>query len=282
MNQKYEVDSQHFMTLESFDKLPKYQNPPLIEVCCGVIFSPFLLKSTFPGIFANTLKNEFPKVTDAPLIASQPDEFLFSDLVPLRRVWFISEDDQRLIQLQENRFHFNWRKTDNESNSYPHFESVFLHFTRYLKTFLDIYSTETTSESKPSHIHFELSYVNLIESISLENMSISLDQLLLDHKYSDSENRFLKRPDNSFSKSVFQLNNNMGELTITAHKAREVITKQLVMRYELTIRGMIEERTDDLLKDAEQWFEQAHPIIVLAFQDTLNKEIQEKVWRKEK
>jgi uncharacterized protein (TIGR04255 family) len=54
----------------------------------------------------------------------------------LRRIWFESADKRQLIQLQANRFHYNWRR-QNELDKYPHFEEIYPTFEQEWKIFQD-------------------------------------------------------------------------------------------------------------------------------------------------
>src|ERR1700730_11084126 len=48
---------------------------------------------------------------------------VMSQLMSQPRMWFVSEDDASLMQLQSGRLFFNWRG-GLQQNAYPHFQAV--------------------------------------------------------------------------------------------------------------------------------------------------------------
>lgn len=109
--------------------LPSFKSPPVYEVAIGIGFQPLQSwTSVAPGEFYQSIKDRFPKVEDQPPLApislvSDPTLQLDLVLPPVRRVWFVSEDDSLLIQVQANRLHVNWRKTE-EIAQYPRYGQV--------------------------------------------------------------------------------------------------------------------------------------------------------------
>lgn len=112
--------------------LPKYKNPPVVEVVIGLSFAPLQkLSSVHYGAFWQKVSDEYPHWEDNfPLVdeASAPPVEFFQ-MPPLRRVFLMHTDRTYLMQLQPDRFIHNWRKT-RESDEYPNFEAAkkkFLH-----------------------------------------------------------------------------------------------------------------------------------------------------------
>src|SRR5262245_26858979 len=117
---------------------PDYSRPPVMEVVCGVMFDaiePFT--TPYLGKLWERLPKEFVKIVetdpllpvierfDSPLSIEVSDSVLKS-----RRVWFINEKGDQLIQVQRDRFHVNWKKV-SPNHDYPRYLSVKSAFDTY-------------------------------------------------------------------------------------------------------------------------------------------------------
>jgi len=116
--------------LKANKKLSRFEHPPINEVVCGVAFK------RIPGIDAyttgdywKTRREDFPKREARPpfvplhLITGTPAQTMPSEF-PVSNTWLISADDSRVLQIQDNRLHLNWRRVSIEDRSlYPRFHS---------------------------------------------------------------------------------------------------------------------------------------------------------------
>src|ERR1700760_930942 len=105
-----------------------FERQPIAEVSFGVAFLPLKeLRTSHFGLFWSRLQSEFPQTVDAVPIGdfggdmggmvSVPGWF------PLPRVQFIHRNREQLVQLQPNRFYFNWRRLQ-PITAYPRFASL--------------------------------------------------------------------------------------------------------------------------------------------------------------
>lgn len=113
--------------------LPRYKEPPVIEVAVSVQFESVEgLQIPHIGLVWQKFKDRFPNVEQHPPLVpvverlqptsvAQP-KISFLTSVETPRVWFLSEDGCDLVQIQPNRFTRNWRKQPTESRTYPHYE----------------------------------------------------------------------------------------------------------------------------------------------------------------
>ena len=62
---------------------------------------------------------------------------------PTQRYWFLTEDGTKLVQVQADRFMFNWRQVKGDE-IYPRYESLVPEFQSLLETFLR-YAAETAA-----------------------------------------------------------------------------------------------------------------------------------------
>jgi uncharacterized protein (TIGR04255 family) len=80
---------------------------------------------------------------------------------PIPRVWFRSEDGLRFVQLQTDRFLFNWTRGELANRTpYPHFDAIYAEFDQILKELITLCSEEQLAQLNVTQC--ELTYVNLL------------------------------------------------------------------------------------------------------------------------
>lgn len=154
------------------DSLPQFRDPPLIETALSLQFSPIPeLRSTHLASFWMRHRDAFPITEDAEPIASQ--KVLFgADILrasgPPRiqlstprqsRLQMVSEDLCRMVQVQNGRLVFNWRKFGD--GQYPRWKSVKADFDRYWTCFLEFLAESELTQPKANL--WEVVYVNHLE-----------------------------------------------------------------------------------------------------------------------
>jgi uncharacterized protein (TIGR04255 family) len=125
------------------------------------------------GLFYQTIRDEFPRVQTQPRLAPYPQQFgpeamsiqtMLNNVfqaqslqLALPRAWFVSSDDTLLLQIQPDRFVFNWRKGQSEAD-YPHFGAVSERFIKLFKRFESFLLEQSLGEIIPTH--GDMIYVN--------------------------------------------------------------------------------------------------------------------------
>jgi len=139
----------------------KFDHPPISEVYCGVFFKDnILLKTSHMGKVCDVFKKEYPITEDMPLL--QPptsDEWIISDLPPLRRVWLKDKAENNIIQIQKNAFFYNWRKNKDDDEYYS-YEKLIVKFKENYDTFEKLTKDENLSKLRASSA--EITYINNI------------------------------------------------------------------------------------------------------------------------
>lgn len=103
--------------------LPDYKSPPINEVAWGVTIEPIAeLLVPHIGLFWATIRNNYPVCEYAFPIMSQTMWVDRGTGAPFPRIFLLSQSKNELIQIQNDRFHFNWRQVDGAPVAYPHFE----------------------------------------------------------------------------------------------------------------------------------------------------------------
>lgn len=163
--------------------LPRFRKPPVSEVALGVQFSA-ILNPVHLGLYYQKVKSRFPKIQVQPPLPPQFETFggtggvglpfgfpafagVGAPFVP--RMWFMSDDDNLLIQLQSDRLLFNWRG-GMQGTPYPHFDAVQAEFTKALG------ELEALVEAEKMSIAANQCEVLYINPIRTSNTGVSLSE----------------------------------------------------------------------------------------------------------
>jgi uncharacterized protein (TIGR04255 family) len=97
--------------------LSKLKNPPIVEVVCGFVFEELGLDPLLVGQYWSRRRDQYPKREIHPPVRPQPGLTIVEGIGPIRS-WFVSVGDETVLQIQPDRFYFNWRRRGDE---YPRF-----------------------------------------------------------------------------------------------------------------------------------------------------------------
>jgi uncharacterized protein (TIGR04255 family) len=154
--------------------LPEFSRPPVNEVVLSVQFEKLdqLRSIQISRLWFEELKQRFPTTEEQPTLEPEIERFggvpraglrhfrlEQFDAPPVPRYWFISASGAELVQVQQDRFVCNWRKTD-EGQSYPRFEQVREHFQKEFAVFAEFLRRNDLGEVQPNQA--EVTYVNHI------------------------------------------------------------------------------------------------------------------------
>jgi uncharacterized protein (TIGR04255 family) len=256
-----------------------FQKAPLTEVICGVEFNAPDFSSVHFGMYWQEIRERFPTFpTDRPPIGEIP---VLPFLPKLRRVWFQSADKQKLIQLQADKFLYNWRKLD-ENDQYPHFQEVYQAFEgewqKFQTWWSDIQKSNPPSFSEPEFqsflrflqpIRYELTYINQID-VSLGWSNPGEHQKVFNFIGRSWESCTLGQPALQNTNLEFVLPNGLGTLSVVVSQAMKLDETPLLF-CELTARS------PDARVELSRWFEAAHQNVVQTFIDLLQEDIK-KIW----
>ena len=160
------------LEFRSMNPLPSFRSPPVVEVAIAVQFEPVEgLTGPMLGVLWSRVRDRFPAVQVHPPRDQAVEQFdppdqpaklnvVFGIGPPPPLVWYIREDDSELIQIQHDRFVFNWRRRDGEYPRYEHVRARFVEFFRTVQSFL----REEQLADEVSLNHWEVTYVNLIRT----------------------------------------------------------------------------------------------------------------------
>ncbi|MBI4605644.1 MAG: TIGR04255 family protein [Planctomycetes bacterium] len=152
------------------ENLPRFERPPVVETVLGVQFDRLAgFHNGHLGSFWNKLGPEWTKVTDAPPLEPQSEIFGkakgLSGLLQLKlrqdssaRLQIRNEAEDRMIQVQNGRFHYNWLGHGGEP--YPSYAKVWEEFRRHLDLFGRFVLEQGLGAIQPNL--WEVTYVNHI------------------------------------------------------------------------------------------------------------------------
>ncbi|MGB7414719.1 MAG: TIGR04255 family protein [Thermosynechococcaceae cyanobacterium] len=262
--------------------LPIYEKPPITEVACSILFPQIVnMRSPHIGLLWQRFQAEYPICEDVAPITSRLEVFgsqkgeaklELSNLPPLPRVWFISEDNTRLVQVQRDRFIYNWRKANSDSK-YPRYSYLIQSFQSHLEEFDSFLRDANLEPVQP--IQYELTYVNQIPQGESWSTFEDIGKFFPDIHWKTSSSRFLEKPQSISWSTVFELPDKVGRLYASVKPGHS--DEKLVISFELTVRGIGNYKSKDQLQD---WFDIAHESIVCSFADLTHEEVQVKVWQR--
>jgi uncharacterized protein (TIGR04255 family) len=250
----------------------RFSRPPVVEVVCGVTFDTQMLtmKTAHIGQLWERFRGEFPNIEDAPPVDAsveafgQPTAVVSSvellNMPPLRRAWFLDADGRHLIQVQADRFLFNWKRL-TDSDEYPSYDAVIARFDRVLATFASFVTGLGIGEL--SFRQYELSYVNHIDAEHGLG-AVGESDMFVDQSRGRSRDRFLPEPEAFNWKTTYLLPNNSGRLHVTARTALRTTDRQRLVRLDMMARGIPEDNSENARRP---WFDQAHDWITHGFAD---------------
>jgi uncharacterized protein (TIGR04255 family) len=261
------------------EKLPRpsFENPPVVEVVMGLQFDkPHSINMVdFAKLWEEFGKEEYSDYKElAPLerMVEGPSQiFKFSNLPEMRRVWFENPKENTLIQTQEDRLIFNWRRpTENldESNCYPRYEKINNEFFSIYDRFEKYLQNSGVEVSKPDIL--ELTYMNFIE---YDGEKIPDANAIFKDFNWFVEDRILNRPSFIDQKLIYEIPDMLSKLkcTIKSYQNPENGNEGLI--YELSVRGTVNELER---KNMQQWYNNARLWIVHGFKDSTNTEMHKK------
>lgn len=248
-----------------------FLRPPVAEVSLGVVFAPrpdILIAHI--GDFWSLIRDRYPRSEHAQLVLGEneaPVQDRFGNWLP--RVWFISDDDSMLVQIQQDRLYVNWRTTE-KSAPYPRFPAIKQEFDRVWSLFEARMAELTGARPVPGRI--ELSYTNFILGGEVLRPSTDLSRVLKDFRWAD-DHKFLSPPTGIAVNMTFPLRSGSGNLRVRSATAERTSDRARGLQLELQVVA-----SPNSGQSIDQLIEEGHGTIIQAFEDLTTPEMQDKHW----
>lgn len=265
-------------------KLPSFKRPPVVETVLGVQFEHPALQNAHLGAFWKTLGGQWGLVTDAPTLPPTFERFgespqwgsLGGSLTltqdPSARLQIRNEADDRMVQIQNGRLHYNW--LGRAGGPYPRYGTIRPEFDEILGLFRQFLVDEELGELRANQ--WEVTYVNHLPRGTVWN----------DAK--DWQNVLVGLPGVWQEPGLVQLESFAGEWHFTippqqgrlhiqvAHAKKGPEPTDEILRLTLTARGPVAERSESGLT-VDQGLNLGREVIVTAFRDVTS-ESARKYW----
>ncbi len=252
--------------------LPSYKKPPLAEVVFGIVFKNIgQFKAPHSGLFWQKIRDKYPTCEQAPPLVMESETFDLASLLP--RLWFVNRRDNELIQLQKDRFLYNWRKKQ-EDDPYPRYEIVVRAFKENLHIFREFLEEEGLGSL--SLTACELTYVNhILKGQGWESLN-NIQDVLSDCNWRTGEERFLPTPLSLGWQAAFALPGHKGQLQVKLMPSQFHDRPSLRLDITALWLGM-----NEPMDEIWDWFDVAHEWIVRGFADLTGSRIQTTIWERE-
>lgn len=273
------------MTTTISQFLPEYENPPVVEVVCGVLFKPIeALLVPHLGLLWEKFKPDYPRCQEvAPLTPmierfdeSLEMEFRLADTPPLPRIWFVHTNGNGIIQVQRDRFLHNWRKV-RPGDEHPRYHNVIQMFRDRLSRFQMF--LEETDLGTLMPMQYEMTYINHIPQGDGWEAIGDIGKVFPDFVWRINEQRFLSVPEGINWRTSFTLPSRAGRLHMIIRSAVCRSDERPMLLFELTARGIGNYTSFEKMWG---WFDLAREWIVRGFADLTGYEVQKNIWRRRK
>jgi len=267
---------------------PSFRTPPVIETVLGTEFSRVekwdvrhfglfwhQMREHFPGFEVQSPIRSGIESFDKPREVESAVSLHFSTDRPDPRCWYVSGDGRELIQLQDSRFIFNWRKLDSDA-PYPRYADFVRpaferHWPAYLQ-FLRDYGLDS-----PQVVQCEVSYVNhLPKGIGWESIA---DWPKVFKGISQIDGfQFLPPPESALLNVSYLMPDRSGRLRVSVVPAIRNADGIEIIKLVLTARG----RPDSSdLSSLLKWFDLGHDWVVRGFAD-ITTDRMHALWQRER
>lgn len=264
--------------------LPDFRDPPINEVVIGVQTDPIeKLTAPYLGLFWAGIRAEYPKTEEQP--ALEPVMERFGDRKPsgalpgfrilqkpeTPRCWFISESDNELVQLQQDRLIHNWRKRQ-DGDRYPRYERIRESFRKEMELFRSFLEREQLGRFVPNQC--EVTYINHVRPA--EKVHSTPEQVFT--SWNRISGTFLPPPEDAQFAVRFMIPDQdgkpLGRLIVQVQSAFSRKDDSPVYALTLTARGRPEgEGPEGVLR----FLDRGHEWVVRAFTDLTSPEMH-KTW----
>lgn len=227
---------------------PKFDNPPVVETAVGIQFAELSgFRTMHFGIFYETIRDRYGFAEDQPRLDPIVETFPKAVRLPHfkvrtaprpERVWYTeSEDGSYLLQLQPDRFGFNWRQTEENARypSYTESSQLCLKEFRGFLGFCDIHGFNVRPDL------CEVIYVNHIWPNEGESPIELFEKIFPGISWNHSD-KWLPPPENVRLNRVYVIGDQQGRLYAEAEIAHQKDRGDLIL---LKMTARVLHRSED-------------------------------------
>ncbi len=258
---------------------PTFVKPPVVEQAITAMFEPIpgFTIGHF-GLFWQRIRSEFPHCASQPAMLNVIEDFgppqpLSVELIqgaPPQRSLYHSAKTGELVQLQADRFSFNWMLTPGAS--YPRYDATLPRFWQLFDVFVSFLEAEGLGA--PSLTQCELTNVNIIPAEDFGETFADATKALGVHIPTLQRYPTLTLENVQTATQYLMLKEDesrVGRLHVAAQTVHNIATANTAIRLDLTARGGMAPVDRTM---AQEFFEYARNAINAAFLEYTSEDAQ--------
>lgn len=265
-----------------------YESAPVIETVLSIQFRP-ITKFSVPhfGLYWKVIREKYPRSELRPPILHLIEEFgsaqTKTTLPPswvelpsesLIRCWFMEEKQNFFLQVQQDRFLFNWQKL-NLTDQYPRYSQIRPRFMQEWERFCSFLESENLGT--PQVDQCEVTYVNHIDYPSDQEAYSELKNIV-SYWSGLSSGTFLPQPDKVNIQVRYAIPDNSGRLYIALQPVIRTRDAKEVLQLNVTARGA---PSSSKSEDIFEWLDLGRKWVVEGFTDFTTKQMH-KLWGRDR
>ena len=261
---------------------PTFSQPPVVETGLGIQFAELDgFSSLHFGQFFELIKDRYDDYKDNPPVhriaetfpkVSVPHTLHFSGAIaPLPRVFFFERGrKEKLIQLQQDRFGFNWSAADERDEPYPRYSENVARFLEEFSCFLDFCENCQIGPVLPDTC--EVVYINQIFPQPDEKVIDLFANVFSGVEWRNAD-EFLPVPEVATLNRTYEIGDQEGRLYAEAAIARHP------KKGDFVSLKMIARTFVDSSKSVESGLHLAHKWVVKGFVSLTDAEFRKNRWK---
>jgi uncharacterized protein (TIGR04255 family) len=269
---------------------PSFAKPPLEEVALAIQFQPQALDLLTAAAFGQAIADDFPHQEERPAQPRMAEEFGVAPPIPFRfevigsapqsRLWLLSENRARLVQLQHDLVAYNWRRTPEGvaiDETYPRYSKLRSEFEQRLALLAKTVEARGRESLRPDWC--EVTYINHVAPLASSDRP-RLDQLLRGVSVPQSAG-FLPDPEDVGLNLRFVIpgesDTPRGRLNVALNTARR--TSDLAPVWVMTLTARILDMKQESVAAALKTLDIGHTWVVNSFTELTSDQMHE-VWER--
>lgn len=267
--------------MDTLQRKLDFARPPVEEVVLSVLFNPLdrLLAPHLGEIWQEFKKDGFVHIMEHPPVVPalempvsvQGAQLHFNNVPDLARIWFIHETDTEIIQVQRDRFMFNWRKTEPHP-VYPGFTAICEKFEDFYSRFGKVIKNMQIGEVTP--LQYELTHINQLRHGKSWNTLDDIGKIYTLFSHSSQTQSFWSGMEAVNFHASFPVVDLHGRLHVSMGNRIKMPEQTPTLQTDFTVRGFPENAEDTMIT----WFKSARNKIRERFTGMFTEDIQIKEW----
>ena len=267
--------------MDTLQRKLDFARPPVEEVVLSVLFNPLdrLLAPHLGEIWQEFKKDGFVHIVEQPPVvpavempvSAQEAQLRIGYVPPLARIWFIHETDTEIIQVQRDRFTFNWRKTEPHP-VYPGFTAICEKFEDFYSRFGKVIKNMQIDEVTP--LQYELTHINQLRHGESWNTLDDIGKIYPLFIHSPQTQAFWSGMESVNFHASFPVADLHGRLHLALSNRIKLPEELQTLQTDFTVRGFPEGTEDAVIA----WFKSARDHIRAKFVSMFSDDIQTRIW----